>query len=244
VSADGSNGRGTHASGAHTGGIGELPSDVRWPAPPQVVELAEACVRYVERALGVRPDYQLETLPLVDHWVAQARGAAPGTRGPEAPVATVVAHAAGAYFGEVVRRRHAAWWSVEGDEPRAWEVQLEPAFLSLRPIDVVTLALRPSSDAAAAPAPAAVVADGADDADEADAEEVGGELTLLELDEDDRPAVAARLAELPEVSEEEYRSLATLIEVIDIAVEAVRSRRLGAGESEPHLSPEDYQRES
>jgi hypothetical protein len=214
------------SSNGHGGGVGELPSELRWPAPAPVVELAEACVRFVERALKVRLDYQLETLPVVDHWIAQARAGAQPSGSPDAPVAAVVAHAAGAYFGEVVRRRHAAWWDAEGDDHGAWEVQLEGTYLSLRPIQIVELALRPA------------------EYNDASSDDLVSELTLIELDEEDRLAVAARLAELPPVSEEEYRSLATLIEVIDIAVDAARGRRLAAEEPEPRLSRDDYRRDS
>jgi hypothetical protein len=75
--------------------------------------------------------------------------------------------------------------------------------------------------------------------------EEGGEgepsLEQLEIEDADREAVAARLAELPPVSEEEFFSLATRLEVIDIAVDAIRARRLGEGEPEPSLGPDDYE---
>jgi hypothetical protein len=185
--------------------------------PARVAELAEACVRYVERALGVRLDYEPETLPLLDHWLASARG------GSALEVSSIVAHASGAYFGEVVRRRYASWWAILGEDPSAWQVQLESTYLSLRPVEVAALALRPVEPD-----------EGLDEV------AAGVELALLELDEDDRPAVAARLAELPPVTEEEYRSMATLLEVIDIAVDAARRRRLVAGEPELPLEPDDY----
>jgi len=194
-----------------------LPQHEAGPAPAEVAELAQACERFVERAVGVRPDYTLETLPLVDHWLSTARGQL------AADVLRVLVQAGGAYFGEVVRRRHPCWWALGGGIPDEWEIQFENTFLSLRPCDVIQEALRPR------------------DPDEAP-EEAVGEISLLEIDEDDRPAVVARLAELPEVSEEEYRSLATLVEVIDICVEAARARRIAAEEPEPTLEPEDYER--
>ncbi|MEJ7733651.1 MAG: hypothetical protein WKG00_31205 [Polyangiaceae bacterium] len=197
-----------------------LPTHEAGPAPAEVAELAAACERIVERAVGVRPDYTLETLPLVDHWLEGARGEV------AVDVTRVIVQAGGAYFGEVVRRRHPSWWALGNGDPAEWEIQFESTYLSLRPVEVVREALRTRE-----------VADG----DES-FEDPAGDIALLDIDEDDRAAVVARLAELPEVSEAEYRSLATLIEVIDIAVETARSRRMGAEEPEPSLEPEDYQR--
>ena len=69
------------------------------------------------------------------------------------------------------------------------------------------------------------------------------DLAQLTLTEEDRLAVAARLAELPAVSEQEFYALSTRLEVIDIAIEAIRARRMAAGEQvDVLLRPEDYDR--
>jgi hypothetical protein len=181
-------------------------------APEKVRDLAEACVRFVERSLGVKLDYTPETLPLLDHYVASARGTA-GER-PEA--GALVAHAAGAYLGEVVRRRYPSWWRAEGDDPGAWRIELETVYLSFSPVELVADALHRTGD-----------------------EEAG---EALELEEGDRQAVAARLGELGPVNEDEFYAPSTRLEVIDIAVDAIRARRLGADEpAEARLRPEDYE---
>ncbi len=205
------------------------------PPPEQVRELAEACVRFVERAIGVKLDYAPETLSILDHYVAQARVApaavAPADAQPsrttpaEAPprpsaaameVAALVANAAGAYFGEVVRRRHPSWWRAEGDDPGAWRIELEPVYLSFSPVELVADAL---------------VRGGEPEASE-----------RLELEEEDRRAVAERLADLPPVDEETFYAPSTWLEVIDIAIDAIRARRLGEGEeADAVLRPEDYE---
>ena len=172
----------------------------------------------MERAVGVRPDYTLETLPLVDHWLEGARGEV------AVDVTRVIVQAGGAYFGEVVRRRHPSWWALGTGIPEEWEIQLETTYLSLRPLEVVREALRIR------------------ETDDETFEDPAGDIALLDIDEDDRAAVVARLAELPEVSEVEYRSLATLIEVIDIAVETARSRGWEPRSRSPPWSPRDYQR--
>lgn len=182
-------------------------------APAQVRELAEGCVRFVERALGVKLDFEPETLPLLDHWVAAAR--ADATTKPEA--AAVVAHTAGAYFGEVVRRRYPSWWRIEGDDPGAWRIEMEPVYLSFSPVQLVADAITHGAEEEA--------------------------LERLELEDGDREAVAARLAELPPVPEDEFFAPSTRLEVIDIAVDAIRARRLGDGDGDAVLGPADYEGE-
>lgn len=179
-----------------------------------MLDLADACVRFVERAVGVRLDYQAETLPLVDHWLREAR-AAVDTRPETVPL---LAHAAGAYIGEVVRRRHAAWWRTDAPDPASWRIELRDVFLSFCPVDVARDALGLDR--------------GVDD-EILDA-------TSFDLDEDDREAVAARLAELPPVGEEEYRSPSTRVEVLDIVVDAIRQKHVAEEQPPVALEPEDY----
>lgn len=68
------------------------------PPPTAVGDLAEACARFVERALGVRLDGTQDTLPLLDHYLAQVAEGKPSD-----DLVGLVAPAAGAYFGEVLR---------------------------------------------------------------------------------------------------------------------------------------------
>lgn len=195
------------------------------PPPSTVEDLAEGCVRFVERALGVRLDYRPETLPLLDHYLEQARGAT----SERVEALPMVAHMAGAYFGEVIRRRHASWWRLDGEDPTYWQVQFGSVYLAFSPVLFVREALTREHRADAA-------LDLAEDS-------LSGDPAALELEEDDREAVAARLAELPSVSENEYYAPSTRLEVIDIAVDAIRSRRLAAGEdTDIALDPGDYER--
>jgi hypothetical protein len=201
------NGAGLNGSHGAGGPPGEAPAKVR--------ELSEACVRFVERALGVKLDYQAETLSLLDHYIEEGREAA--RKKPE--TAALVAHAAGAYFGEVVRRRYASWWRAEGDDPGEYRIELEPVYLSFSPVQMMADALL-RDDEASSDAPS----------------------ERLELEEEDRAAVADRLAELPPVSEREFYAPSTRLEVIDIAVEAIRARKMAAGEeAEGAFGPEDYE---
>src|SRR5262245_1038843 len=96
-------------------------SDELEPAPPEVADLADASVRYVNDALGLRRDCPPETLPILDHYVRE-RG-----RGAKDEVGALIAPAAGAYFGEVVRRvlPGARWHCPPGDH-RRWRLEFEP----------------------------------------------------------------------------------------------------------------------
>ncbi len=192
------------------------PPSVLAPAPAAIDDLAGACVRFVQRALGVELDYTPETLPLLDHYLDAARSAARDKPEP----AEVVVEAAGAYLGEVVRRRHPSWWRID-DGPHAARLEFRDLFLSFSPMDMIRDAL------AAAPA-------------EDDGAGLAFDLASFELDEADRPAVTARLGELPDVPFEEYYAPSTRVEVLDIVVDAVRARRLADGDPELELEAEDY----
>lgn len=167
------------------------------PPPEAIAELAEACVRYVERALGVRLDYTAETLPLLDHYLAEAR--AELANRPETE--PLLLSTAGAYFGEVLRRRHPSHWHL-ADEPSGHRVELETARIVVFPMNVVRECLYLG------------------------APEEEGYVTPLVLGDADREALARRLGELPQVADEELYAPSTRLEVIDIAVDLLYGRRL------------------
>jgi len=179
-------------------------------APVQVLELAAACVRFVATACTVEPDFTSSTLSLVDHYVAQARASVaerPETRG-------LIAHAVGAYLGEVVRRTHACWWRLDSDDPGAWRLEFRNVLLSFYPVQVAYAALERSDD--------------------------GATFSGFELPDEDRDALIERLENLPGVSEEQYFAPSTKLEVLDIAVDGLLAKRARTPASaRPHV-PEDY----
>lgn len=209
------------------------------PPPDVILDLAAGCVRHVERALGVKLDYEPETLSLLDHYIEQSRSVVR-----EQPdMLSIVAQTSGAYLGEVVRRRYASWWRVEGGDPATWQIELESVYLAFSPVQLILDALLRSSQepSQASPEDSADLANEREGEDE-DQDEGTGEISRLELEEEDRVAVAARLAELPPVSEEEFYAPSTRLEVIDIAIEAIRARRIAGGEQvDAMLRPEDYE---
>jgi hypothetical protein len=186
-----------------------LPPEIA-SAPPVIDELARACIRYVQEAIGIRLDYEAETLPLLDHYLASRRDDL--TARPE--LGGLIARAAGAYFGEVVRRRVRTFWHVPNDDPSAWELRAEPVYLSFNPVEV-------AHD---------VITHGDEE----------GPTSRLQLDDEDRDLVEQRLAELPAATENEFYSLSTWLEVIDIAVDAAKARMMRDGVGDVVFAPDDY----
>jgi hypothetical protein len=229
------NGAGVSADSGHATFATPAPPSTPSPNPPPgpIAELAEACVRFVERSLGVKLDYSPETLPLLDHYIEDARAVV--KEKPE--MLSIVAQASGAYFGEVVRRRHVSWWRTESDDPAEWQIQLEAVFLAFCPVRLVLATLLRDDESKD------MEGEG-EEKDEKDEEapEAEDDMAHLTLEEDDRAAIYARLADLPAVSEREFFALSTRLEVIDIAVEAIRANHMAEGEeTEGRLSPEDYE---
>ncbi|MGZ3419132.1 MAG: hypothetical protein ACXVEF_31150 [Polyangiales bacterium] len=160
-------------------------------APPEVEELAKACIDFVERATGVRLDFTSETLPVLDHYLRGARGEV-ATK-PE--LLEVVAASAGAYLGEVLRRKLPLRWFAPPGEHRRFRVELENAFLSFNPIGIAVEALH------------------------LDAAEGWG--AHFRMRPEDEKKAAAALARLPEVDEEEYFAPSSRLEVLEIVVDAI-----------------------
>lgn len=102
-------------------------------APPEKVqELASQLVEYVRRAFGIVLEYDSDTLPVLDQYLRGAPQDQPATL--ELMVVT-----AGAYFGEVIRRRLGGRWEL-GDEPRGWRLVL-PSALSFSPAGMSAAAI-------------------------------------------------------------------------------------------------------
>jgi hypothetical protein len=106
------------------------------PPPPQVAELAAACVRFVASRYGATLDFEPETLSFVDHWVREARAELAAR--PEA--ADLVQAAAGAYLGEVIRRAYGGYWVAEGDHAD-WRLELARVYCAFNPIGMAREAL-------------------------------------------------------------------------------------------------------
>jgi hypothetical protein len=168
-------------------------------------------MRFVEAAVGLALDFTPETLPVLDHYVATRREelvAKPEMIG-------LVARAAGAYFGEVVRRQFRSFWHVPVDDPSTWELRFEAVYLSFSPLAVAYDAITHGDQE--------------------------GPVAQFQLDDEDRDAVEMRLSDLPSASDDEFFSFSTRLEVIEIAVDAIKSRMMSTGLGEVAFTGEDYE---
>ena len=99
--------------------------------PPRVSEFADQAVAYVRRSLGVALEYDSDTLPLLDHYLRTLAEIG----GEQKATVELVVTTAGAYFGEVVRRRLGGRWETGGDDVE-WRVVL-PTGLNFAPAGFV-----------------------------------------------------------------------------------------------------------
>lgn len=182
--------------------------------PEPVIELALACVQYVQRALGLELDFEPETLSIVDHYTSQVRGELP-TR-PE--LLDLIGPAVGAYFGEVVRRHLGAFWRVPSGNFHDWQVCGRTAFLSINPIGVGYDAIAGSDDHK-------------------------GPRSQLRAALEDRERVRERFERLPPMEADEYFTLCTRLEAIEIAMDALRGELIRRGYDEIEFDAEDYDAE-
>lgn len=102
------------------------------PVPPRVREYADQAVAYVHRALGIKIEYDSNTLPVLDHYLRTVPDDQP------AALQLVVA-TSGAYFGEVVRRHLGGRWEL-GTKEAEWRIVL-PTGINFSPAGFVAAAI-------------------------------------------------------------------------------------------------------
>ena len=102
------------------------------PVPPRVREYADQVVAYVQRALGIKLEYDSDTLPVLDHYLRTVPDDQPAAL--ELVVAT-----SGAYFGEVVRKMLGGRWEL-GTKAAEWRVVL-PTGIHFSPSGFVAAAI-------------------------------------------------------------------------------------------------------
>jgi hypothetical protein len=194
-------------------GNGDTPSDdANAEAPAQVLDLAEACARFVKARYGVGLDFDPDTLALLDQWVRDARDDA--KEKPEA--IELVQSAAGAYLGEVIRRQFGGSWDVVHGDFAEWRLQLAPVFCSFNPVGMIREALLLESQ--------------------------DGWHAHFELDPAEAESIEARLAALPQVDEDDYYAPSTRYDVVCIVVDALRDGMRARGLGDVTFGPEDYAR--
>jgi hypothetical protein len=101
--------------------------------PDALRPLVAGCVQYVHAATGMKLDLTPETLPVLDHYLQQARGVHHDSR-------ELITRVAGAYFGEVVRSLYPARWHLT-DDVEGWRLEFERCFLYFNPAAFVREAI-------------------------------------------------------------------------------------------------------
>jgi hypothetical protein len=159
----------------------------------------------------VELDFTPETLPLLDHYLLSARQdleEKPALR-------ELVLRSAGAYFGELLRRKLNGFWQVPSPDTHTWRVCGRHILFSVNPVGVVAEAIvgGPDSDGPS------------------------GSLLLARADRED---VAKRLSEIPPLPEDEFYLTSTRLEVIEIVAEHLRLRMEQNDQADMEFDLDDY----
>jgi hypothetical protein len=190
---------------------GDAAPSVDEPAPEEIEDLAAACVRFVHDAIKVELDFTPETLPLLDYYLSVARDEIKE----KLELRELVFRAAGAYFGEVMRRRLNGYWLMPTADTHSWRVCGRHVLLAINPVGVIAEAVAQSEES----------------------EGPSGALRLARLDQED---VARRLAEAPPLPEDEFFLTSTRLEVIDVVVEHLRVRMEQNDQADMEFDRDDY----
>ena len=177
------------------------------PELARVRDLATQCTRVVEKATGVPLDFAPETLPVLDHYLR-------GLPERDAEARVLIAAAAGAYFGEVVRGAFPCRWHAPADDFGAWRIEFENVFLHFNPVAFAHEAMMGS-------------------------EVVQGGAGFGVLDQNVE-TVRQGLAALGTISEEDYFRLATRFEVLTTVIDRLAGQSLAEGEAIVVFDAEAY----
>lgn len=212
----------------------------------------------VQNSLRFALDGSVTSLAIVDHYLEQARGE---TR---APILALLAAGAGAYFGELVRRHLGGLWIGDPADPRTLRLLLTPEFAYFSPVDVAFAAIvgeEPDPDDARAPEglplDTAIHLRTTDQpppnprrrADPEDPEPdpqpdppESSEVVPQPHDDgsDDATWIAARLGELAPVPADQFYSLTTRFETLELIVQLLATRRAMAGYEPYTYTIDDY----
>jgi hypothetical protein len=178
-------------------------------APLHILDLAASCVRFVERAVGLPPDLTPDTLPLLDHYLHTVRAA------PHDEVAGLIVPAAGAYFGELVRRQLGpARWHWDAEDPSACRLEFQHCFLSFNPLGSVLEAIQGGA-----------------------VEGSGAHFSLLR---DQEALVQESLARMGDIREDDFYRLAVRFEALEQIVSLLIENAAADGNEPRTFGPELY----
>jgi hypothetical protein len=179
----------------------------------EIEELSQSCERHVRDALGIGLDGEIETLPILDHYITISRDAV--RQRPE--LLPLLTRTIGAYFGRVLARHFDGFWWLTSGDVHTWFVCMRHVFLALNPVGLVHAALAVDQ-----------------------VEAMSGPPADLRLAAEDRELVEQRLAALPPVAEADFSRLSVRVEGLEVAVAALREQMLEGGLGDVSFEPADY----
>lgn len=179
----------------------------------EIEELSQTCERHVRDALGIGLDGEIETLPILDHYITVSREAV--RQRPE--LLPLLSRTIGAYFGRVLARHFEGFWWLTSEDVHTWFVCMRNVYLALNPVGLVHAALAPD-----------------------EVEAMSGPPADLRLAREDRELVELRLGALPPVAEADYSRLSVRVEGLEVAVAALREQMLEGGMGDVTFEPRDY----
>lgn len=165
-------------------------------------------MRFVQETVGVSLDYRSDTLPVLDHYLKQA------ARDAREEIRELLAPAAGAYFGEVVRRAfETVRWHAPSDDYPDYRLEFESFFLCFNPIGAAMEVLLGREQPG-----------------------WGGHFHMLD---DARDTVRDALARSPELNPEDYYTLSVRFEVVEQVADILATLE-GMQKTPRHFGPEVY----
>ncbi len=187
----------------------------------------------VRRALDVELDDSATSLAFVDHHLRSAQGE------DRSAILLLLASSAGAYYGELIRRRIGGSWIGDGSDPRRLRLLMKHQFIYFSPVDQALEAIAGKSLELDDPRllgyerfdPAFRLQPLDDDTDD----------DPSALDEDhDAVWLSARLSEVSQVPEDQYVSLTCRFETLELMHELLATKHVADGRSPRELGLEDY----
>ncbi len=179
--------------------------------PESVSELASSCIRFVHGAVGVQLDFTHETLPVLDHYLRNAR--AEVQQRPEA--AELLTQSLGAYFGMVLAAGFGGQWRAPSSDVHEWFLYLQPVFLAVNPIGV-------ASD---------VLFEGG---------RHDGPSGELRVAASERALIAERLESMPPLPEDEYYTFVARFEAFQVCFDTLRAEMEHGGLGDVTFELGDY----
>lgn len=191
--------------------------------PQLVASLVTRCVVHVQNKLGIELDFKSETLSLLDYFIRdvledEGGGFTPPIGDPRrAHVIHLLAPTIGAYFGETLCRLFPCRWRLKSQEPKEWMIEFKHVPLRLSPVGVAAEAIAE--------------------------ENLETWVSAIATSPEHTEALVERLEVAPPVPEDEFFSIATRFEVLQIAQEYLHARKQSRVPAPPDsFSPNDYDR--